>query len=514
MNTIYIKFLTILSVVSLSLLNAQTQYASDVVVLNGESFGANASNIGIYNIASKTYEVIDTMGTNSVQAVIVEDGIAYVAAQTKILSYDLDSKTKIAEVDFPGTSPNRNAISTDNDNIYVGNWYGQSDSNFYAFDKTTLAFKYAVAEATTECGGSTSLNDTLYIGQKLKETVASGPWGNFLDSLGSIILANPLTGAYYRTIELGVAGTGISSIYSEGNYIFAMNSNLNKILKIEIGTDVVTEIPLAPFTKVIEKIGTKVYLDMNGKAGYYDLANGSIAISALAISGTALAYDPNTETGFSTSTDYATFGKLNVFNTTMTDTTSIGISPEVIALVFKTNYAPVTEDDNYEFTYEENISEYTLDVLENDSDADGDVLTITSISTPSISGATAIVDGQNIKYIRATGIASSDYFTYTACDAAGACSTSIVHVTMTSTVGIKTLNSANQITISPNPSSRIISINTNEFTFEKVVIKDALGQTVKISKKAIINLESIVKGVYFAQVYTTKQNFVVKFIVE
>lgn len=501
------NYFSLLALILTLTLNAQTQIATEVIIVNGESYGSNASNIAYYDLVTKTYEVFDTIGTNSIQDILIEGTTAFVAAQSKIVSYDLDTKTRIAEVAFPGVSSNYESIFVDENYIFVGNSYGQTDSNLYAFDKTTLAFEFAVTEASVECKGGLSLNDTLYIGQEISTI-------NFSDSIGSIIIANANTGEYYRTIELGTAGAGISKIYNEGNYIYAVCKGSNKVLKIEIGTDIITEISLPAFTKSIMMQGSKLYLDLNGKAGYLDLSDESLALSAKDLTGVAIAYDPSTETAIYTVSDYFSYGSLVVSNEMTEDTISIGISPEAIALVFKPNNAPVTMDDNYEFIYDEAVNEYQLAVLENDTDADFETLTITNITTPNVSGATAVVDGQEIKYTRASGIATTDYFTYTACDGSGACSSSIVHVLLKSLTGIENLSLESKISVYPNPAKDFITINVTDLDFKKVVITTTLGKTVKISKESKISLESFNKGIYFAQVTTNEGTFTTKFLVK
>lgn len=67
-----------------------------------------------------------------------------------------------------------------------------------------------------------------------------------------------------------------------------------------------------------------------------------------------------------------------------------------------------------------------LDVLVNDSDADGDVLQIISTSSPA-SGSVAIRDGM-ISYTPVYGFVGYDSFTYTVSDGFGGLATSTVNV--------------------------------------------------------------------------------------
>lgn len=501
MNKIFI--LAALCVFSLNTALAQNDFASEVIIVNGEAFGANQSNIAAYNITTKDYVVFDSLLTNSVQDILIEDSIAYISAGTKIFSYNINTKTKIAEAAYLGVSPSKGSLFVDDSKLYVGNWYGQMDSNFYAFDKTTLAFEYAVTEATTECGGGISIADTLYIAQKIKGTIdGCAPFACFEDTMGTILVTDAATGTWVRTIDLGVSGNGISQIYNEGNYLFAVCAGANKIIKIELGTDsIVEEISLAPFTQSLDLVETKLYLDLNGTVGYYDLANGTSSFGALSINGITMAYDANTETAFSTSTDFASFGNLNVFDLNSGDTISIGVSPEAMAIYYVDNAAPSVVDDSYSFDYNENITEYTLNVLANDSDPDGSTLSIGNLSTPAVSGASVIVVANEIVYTRASGIATTDNFTYEACDENGLCTTANVSVTLKSLTSINELENLEKISIYPNPTSGIINIET-ENNLNSVSIYDLSGKQIIFSKEKQINLEMLSKGLYFVEVKT------------
>lgn len=500
MNKVFILLLSILTV-NFSI--AQNDFASEVIIVNGEAFGANQSNIASYNIVSKAYEVFDTLFTSSVQDIFIEDSIAYVSAGTKIFSYNLVTKTKIAESTYQGVSPSKGSLFTDDNNLYVGNWYGQVNNNIYAYDKNTLAFNYTITEASTECGGGLSLNDTLYVSQKVKGTIdACAPFGCFSDTMGSILVTDAITGAYYRTIDLGVSGSGISQIYNEGNYLFAVCAEADKIIKIEIGTDsIIEEVSLAPFTQSLDLVGTKLYLDLNSKVGFYDLADGSNSFGALDLNGTAMAYDALTETAFTTSTDFSSFGNLNAYDLSNGDTTAIGISPEAIAIYYIDNAAPVAVNDSFTFEYEATVSEYTLDVLTNDMDPDGSILSIGTVGTPEVAGATVSIVGTEIVYTRAAGIATSDNFTYEACDDNGLCTEAIVTVTLKSLTPISNVISNENINIYPNPTTGIINITTSS-PFEEAIIYSSNGEIVKFSKESRINLQGLTKGVYFVNVIT------------
>ncbi|MEO1425146.1 MAG: Ig-like domain-containing protein, partial [Pseudomonadota bacterium] len=70
----------------------------------------------------------------------------------------------------------------------------------------------------------------------------------------------------------------------------------------------------------------------------------------------------------------------------------------------------------------------TIDVLDNDTDAEGDDQTITAV-TQGANGTVAIVDGQ-VTYTPNDGFSGEDTFTYTITDEDGATDTATVTVTV------------------------------------------------------------------------------------
>jgi VCBS repeat-containing protein len=84
----------------------------------------------------------------------------------------------------------------------------------------------------------------------------------------------------------------------------------------------------------------------------------------------------------------------------------------VTIVVGGANSAPVAVDDN--FTVQFNSSNNTLAILANDSDPDGDTLTITNVSDPA--NGTATISGDNVIYTPKAGFTGQDTFIYTISD--------------------------------------------------------------------------------------------------
>ena len=90
------------------------------------------------------------------------------------------------------------------------------------------------------------------------------------------------------------------------------------------------------------------------------------------------------------------------------------------------NSTPTPQDDEGETTEGEPV---TIDVLDNDTDPDGDDLTVATVEDPP-HGTTTINDDGTITYTPDLDFTGEDAFFYTACDEDGACGTAIVVVTV------------------------------------------------------------------------------------
>ena len=73
----------------------------------------------------------------------------------------------------------------------------------------------------------------------------------------------------------------------------------------------------------------------------------------------------------------------------------------------------------------------TIPVLANDSDPDGDPLTVQSVTTTgTASGVVIAADRQTVSYVPAPGFAGTDTFRYTVTDGRGGSDSAIVAVTV------------------------------------------------------------------------------------
>ena len=96
------------------------------------------------------------------------------------------------------------------------------------------------------------------------------------------------------------------------------------------------------------------------------------------------------------------------------------------------NTPPVAVNNAY--TTQQGVSLTITDLLANDSDADGNTLTIDSVSTPT-SGTATVVNSTTVQYVPAAGFVGIATFNYTITDGHGGVATAQVTVTVTSSGG-------------------------------------------------------------------------------
>ena len=146
-------------------------------------------------------------------------------------------------------------------------------------------------------------------------------------------------------------------------------------------------------------------------------AVGAPAHGTASIAGGKVNYSP--APGY-TGADSFTYAIADGKGGTASATVAITIQPVAV------NHPPVAQNDAY--TVDQNSSANSLNVLANDSDPDGDPLSITAVGAPS-HGSASIVSNR-VSYAPAAGFAGTDSFTYSIADGRGGSASATVSITV------------------------------------------------------------------------------------
>jgi hypothetical protein len=154
----------------------------------------------------------------------------------------------------------------------------------------------------------------------------------------------------------------------------------------------------------------------------------SVAITAPALNGLAVANGDGT----TSYTPNANFNGADSFSYTVRDSLGNPSSAAAVAVTVNgINDTPVALGDT--FTALQDSAGNTLDVLANDSDIDGDPLTITAVGATDNGGSTTI-NGSTISYTPVAGFAGVEGFSYDIADGNGGVASATVSVTVTAAV--------------------------------------------------------------------------------
>jgi VCBS repeat-containing protein len=112
-----------------------------------------------------------------------------------------------------------------------------------------------------------------------------------------------------------------------------------------------------------------------------------------------------------------------------TDDDDLCSTAEVTLTVNPVNDAPVAEDDAYSTPEDTALTVDAPGILGNDSDVDGDALTVNLLTSPSNGTLTQSADG-SFTYVPNANFNGTDSYTYEACDPSGLCDEATVTITV------------------------------------------------------------------------------------
>lgn len=476
-------------------------YLKEVLILNGGQYGNPQEDITLIGYAPFTGQtrVSDTIHSQSIQDLLIEGDFAYIAAEDSVVKIRLSDFSRVAGASFPGASTYTLAIYQNQ--LLVGNWYGQADSNLYVFDKNTLALDYVVPQIEQGVKGIVIIDDTAYVAQNLTAS------DFYSDSAGYIAKVYLPTATFIGNVpgdnvsdigkifEFDGGVFGVGSVADVASFYDPTDGSLNFI---SFGVDV-----SGGYGSILQLVGDTLLGIFDGNLGSFSLDNGTIINANLVDTlVTAFRFDNLSGNYYITQTDYFSYTRGIVFNVAgvAIDTFLTGFSPEVVQLWYGVNHAPVAVDDFGQLYHVQSI---TVDVLANDTDVDGDSLFITIVTQP-VNGTATVVDGEIVYTATQVGFQGADSLVYEVCDynAASLCAQATLRLDSSweSVTELQQLN----IAIYPNPTSHLLAVKNTGNANQKLVLRDLLGRQMMETEAAAntvtsMDVSALAPGIYLLQ---------------
>lgn len=255
--------------------------------------------------------------------------------------------------------------------------------------------------------------------------------GNDSDADGDVLIITSITQPANGTASIvngQIVYTPNQNFTGEDTLTYTITDSNNHIqtatLVVTVAGDVATNVePIAQDDAVATTVGQAVSINVTGNDSDADGDTLNITSITQPSNGTAtiengqVVYVP--ARGF-TGTDTLTYTITDGNNHIQTATISVTVTGNSTV-----NVEPVAQNDSITTTANQAI---TINVVANDSDADGDTLSVTRVTQPS-NGSASIVNGQ-VVYVPAQGFVGIDTLTYTITDGNNHTETATVVVTV------------------------------------------------------------------------------------
>lgn len=316
-------------------------YVHQVLVVNEGYFDYQTNQIltpvtiGSYNPSTQQYNVVDTLENMRFASDLIIDGnFYYVASDSKIFKFDLNTHQELASVNCPGV---RNLAISNNHLVATRGEYLQTyNSYLHVFDKTNLQL---TATLDTLVGPKWACQNIVVVGDIAYIAVNNAyEWGNEKGLIGQL---NLNTMQYGNEIDLGPEGKNPDNMFLFNNELITVNNkdwSGASVSKIAMNGNVTTQ----NLANAVTGCGTSALRDdklvyqisMENTLNDYSLINMSWVgpVNGITENFYDLSQDPVSGNLYASSTDFFSTGKVFVFapDNTELNQFNTGVSPGTI----------------------------------------------------------------------------------------------------------------------------------------------------------------------------------------
>jgi hypothetical protein len=319
-------------------------YLHQVLILNEGYYDYNSATIvtpvtvGSYNPSTQTYQEVSTISNMRFASDLVIEGNAYyVAADSKILKYDLNGHNLIAEVNCPGV---RNlAVSQGKLIATRGEYLTTYDSYVHVYDAASLQLIQAL---DTVSGPKWATQNIVINGDKAYIAVNNGyEWGNEKGIVGALDL-NTLS--YGNEIDLGPDGKNPDNLMIYNGKLYSVNNkdwSGSSISEISLASGVANTVNLANAgtgcgTSALRDDQLVYQVSMETTLNAFDISVMNVAgpIAGHQVNYYELAQEPVSGNFYCTETDFFSYGTVHVFDGTNTELNQFAVSTSPGTVVF------------------------------------------------------------------------------------------------------------------------------------------------------------------------------------
>ena len=316
-------------------------YVHQVLVVNEGYFDYQTNQIltpvtiGSYNPSTQQYDVVDTLENMRFASDLIIDGnFYYVAADSKIFKFNLNTHQELANVNCPGV---RNLAISNNQLVATRGEYLQTyNSYLHVYDKTNLQ---QTAALDTVVGPKWATQNLVIVGDIAYVAVNNAyEWGNEKGLIGQL---NLNTMQYGSEIDLGPEGKNPDNMFLFNNELITVNNkdwSGSSVSKITLSGTVTTQ----NLANAVTGCGTSALRDdklvyqisMENTLNDYSIVNMSWMgpVNGITENFYDLAQDPVSGNLYASSTDFFSTGKVFVFapDNTELNQFNTGVSPGTI----------------------------------------------------------------------------------------------------------------------------------------------------------------------------------------
>lgn len=306
---------------------------NQVIVLNEGPFGGPVT-VGSYNPLTHVYQNFDTLLARFATDVIIDSGFIYVAADTLLVKYNLDTKQKLYTQTVHGI---RELAVWRNQLLVTRAETSPLPSYFQVYDKSNLSFIYELPSVSERSAEVKVLNDTGYVAV------------NGFGTVGKLAVIDLNNQSLNREIDLGPGGLNTENVEVENTSgkIYTVN-NLNwtdaSVTKYDaLSTSFVnTNLNRSSGCSGSAYYLTNVYFQTSGESKIGVFSTGSLSVwDSLLINKSlyGIGIDSVNSHIYISETDYATFGKVFIYDFfgALVDSFSVNVSPGTFAFDVRNN---------------------------------------------------------------------------------------------------------------------------------------------------------------------------------